>query len=569
MKKILLFIAIVAISLIMFTSCDDAPAKYQVTFDANDGTFTGSDSVIEQTFGSKYKIPAADPTRDGYTFDGWYKGTNKIESTTTVEITSDITLTAKWTAKTYQVTFNTNGAIESTTPISVDYASTYGTLPTVTKTGYTFDGWYNGTNKIESTTTVNITSDITLTAKWTANTNTTYTVKHMQQNIENDSYTEVATEDLTGTTAALTAANAKTYTGFTAKGITQLTIKADGSTVIEVKYDRNKYTVTYNLDGNTNTVIAQSNIKYEAKINKPSDPDKIGHTLDGWYKDSGCTTAFDFNTAIIADITLYAKWEVTYTISFDNNDATGTMPNQTFTKGDSANLSDNTFTAPEGLDFWGWSTEIIPYSKDLTDAHVNHFDDVDYFDKAAITPTSDMTLYAIWGKKVNYSGNGVSGIDDLKDNIGEVVIQSNVNGQDITTINKEAFFIEYKGGFPGLTKITIPESIKNIEKHAFKTCKNLMEVTLPSEMTSIKDEAFYMCTSLQNIIIPDGINNDNFGNYVFYNCDVLNSISIPAGLTLKVNFDINNYTWTDGTNTYTNRDVITPTERITITKVTT
>ena len=67
----------------------------------------------------------------------------KATSSTKVTTPSDHKLVANWTANTYSVTFNPNGGSVSTTTKNVTYGSTYGDLPTPTRTGYTFNGWYN------------------------------------------------------------------------------------------------------------------------------------------------------------------------------------------------------------------------------------------------------------------------------------------------------------------------------------------------------------------------------------------------------------------------------------------
>ena len=85
----------------------------------------------------------------------------------------NVKATAQWTANTYTINFNASGGSVSTTSKSVIYDSTYGTLPTPTRTGYTFNGWYDSNeNKISSNSTVNIASNHTLTAQWTAKTYT-------------------------------------------------------------------------------------------------------------------------------------------------------------------------------------------------------------------------------------------------------------------------------------------------------------------------------------------------------------------------------------------------------------
>ena len=145
--------------------------SYTVSFDANGGSVSTTSKSV--TYGGTYgTLPT--PTRTGYTFDGWYtaaSGGTKITSSTTVNLTANQTLYAHWTAKTFTVTFNANGGSVSTTSKSVTYGGTYGTLPTPTRTGYTFDGWYtaaSGGTKITSSTTVSITANQTLYAHWTS-----------------------------------------------------------------------------------------------------------------------------------------------------------------------------------------------------------------------------------------------------------------------------------------------------------------------------------------------------------------------------------------------------------------
>lgn len=69
------------------------------------------------------------------------------------------------------------------------------------------------------------------------------------------------------------------------------------------------YTVTFNTAGGS--AVASQTVTSGAKATKPADPAKEGFTFDGWYKDAAFTTAFDFNTAITSDVTVYAKWNAT------------------------------------------------------------------------------------------------------------------------------------------------------------------------------------------------------------------------------------------------------------------
>ena len=159
-----------------FTAPVTVGGNYTVTFNANGGaTPTASKTV---TYGFTYgTLPT--PTRTGYTSSGWYTATSggsQVTSSTTVSLSANQTLYARWTANTYTVTFNANGGTTPTASKSVTYASTYGTLPTPTRTGHSFSGWYtasSGGSKITSSSTVSITANQTLYAHWTAS---TYTV---------------------------------------------------------------------------------------------------------------------------------------------------------------------------------------------------------------------------------------------------------------------------------------------------------------------------------------------------------------------------------------------------------
>ena len=150
--------------------------QYTVSFNPKGGSPSpGSITVTyDDTYGT---LPTV--TRTGYTFEGWFteetSGT-EVTPSITVQITDAQTLYAHWTANQYTVSFNPKGGSPSPNNITVTYDDTYGTLPTVTRAGYTFDGWFteetSGT-EVTSSTTANITDAQTLYAHWTAN---TYTV---------------------------------------------------------------------------------------------------------------------------------------------------------------------------------------------------------------------------------------------------------------------------------------------------------------------------------------------------------------------------------------------------------
>ena len=136
-----------------------------VAFNSNGGSTVASQSV---RYGSKAVQPT-NPTRAGYTFQGWYTAKNggtKYDFNQTV--TGDITLYAHWSVNSYTLTFDGNGGKPSESSRTVQYGSQYGSLPTATRTGYTFQGWYtakNGGTKVTSATTMGAVNT-TVYARW-------------------------------------------------------------------------------------------------------------------------------------------------------------------------------------------------------------------------------------------------------------------------------------------------------------------------------------------------------------------------------------------------------------------
>lgn len=152
--------------------------------------------------------------------------------------------------------------------------------------GYTFDGWYNGTTKVSGELTMPG-NNVTLTGSFTANTDTAYTVEHYWQNITDNDYTLHETEkDLTGTTGASTNAQAKAYTGFTAQPFDQKTIEGNGTTVVEIYYNRNTYKVTYDYgdapEGASALPVDNTEYRYGAEVEVAAKAECEGFEFHGW-----------------------------------------------------------------------------------------------------------------------------------------------------------------------------------------------------------------------------------------------------------------------------------------------
>lgn len=397
---------------------------YTISYDLAGGTLDTQNPASYHVESESFTLN--NPTRTGYTFAGW-TGTGLTGALANVTVTKGSTgnrsYTATWTANKYDVTFVYNYEDAPTSSvISQSYDAPYSFPDKPTRTGYAFTGWYTaaeGGTLVEATTKMTAMEDHTLYAHWEPGA-TNYTVKHWQQNVSDDQYTEV-TEDqqsLSGMTNDPTSAQAKTYEGFTAKTIEQQTIVADGSTVVSVYYDRNTYTATWDVDG----TISTENYRYGAAIHKPTDPTKehydfagwlgyeadmtmgaenvtftaqwtkatysvtlhdnggtagelthytygtgatlptpirTGYTFGGWYNNEGFTG--DPVTAISntdsGNKEFWAKWTANaYTVIFEANGGEGSMGSQHFTYDEQKALTENTFTK-RGYTFCGWNTE--------------------------------------------------------------------------------------------------------------------------------------------------------------------------------------------------------------------
>lgn len=219
----------------------------------------------------------------------------------------------------HTVTFDANGGTGSKS-----YNLKFGAeipSPTVYREGYTFSRWdpiVMGTMPDE---------DLVYKAKWLANTATPYTVKHYQQNLNDDGYTliENDTQTLAGITDTLTSATAREYTGFTATEITQKNINGDGSTQIDIYYTRNNYTITFQPQ-NGAPAINMTN-RYGEMVQAPVVENKNYQFL-GWFTEPVNGVLVSFDKLISEDITVYAHWNAnTYTLTFDAGEGVCPVPN--------------------------------------------------------------------------------------------------------------------------------------------------------------------------------------------------------------------------------------------------
>ena len=197
--------------------------NYSITYNLNGGTMNGQKTVYNADT-ETFTLPT--PTKNGYTFKGW-TGSNGTTPQTTVTIakgsSGNKSYTANWTLTNYSITYNLNGGNAlSGQRTSYNITSTAYTLPTPTRTGYTFTGW-TGSNGSTAQKTVTIatgsTGNKSYTANWSAN---KYTVTYNA----NGGAGTMSVDTVTYGSAYKTQKNAYTRTGYTFNG---WNTKADGT----------------------------------------------------------------------------------------------------------------------------------------------------------------------------------------------------------------------------------------------------------------------------------------------------------------------------------------------------
>ena len=264
---------------------------YEVVFKYEDKDGTFHTLTTQQIESGKAAVAPAAPEKDGYRFIGWDKDFSNV--------TADMEVTAQYSeigAKVkYQIIYQYTDGTVAAQPWVAEFEKgvTYeNTITSPQLEGFSVD---------QSTVTFSgkVETDQTITVTYTG-TATTYTVKHLLQNTDGKTYTEDASETIDGTTGTTTVAAARAYKGFTSQEVSQAKVNADGSTVVEIKYDRNSYRLTWNTDGGS--YVEPSDILYGASITLPKEPTKLGYTFKGW---NNCPA-----TMPAEDTTVTAKWEI-------------------------------------------------------------------------------------------------------------------------------------------------------------------------------------------------------------------------------------------------------------------
>jgi uncharacterized repeat protein (TIGR02543 family) len=343
---------------------------YAITYNYNGATGgNGTTTSYFTTGGTAITLPT--PTKTGYSLSGWYSDAGLTTQVSgPLSPTADATLYAKWAGNVYLLTYTYNGATGGNTSATSQYTSggTAITLPTPTKTGYTFAGWYaesGFTTLVSGTQTPG--ADATLYAKWTAN---TYTLTYTYNGATGGNGAATASYTTGGSTITLPTPTKTGYTfagWYAESGFTTLISGAQSpgaDATLYAKWTANTYTLTYTYNGATggNGAATASYTTGGSTITLPT-PTKTGYTFAGWYAESAFTTSLTGAQTLTADTTIYAKWTaINYNLTYNSNGATsGAVPTDAtnYNIGNSAVVAGNTGSlARTGYSFAGWTLAV-------------------------------------------------------------------------------------------------------------------------------------------------------------------------------------------------------------------
>ena len=424
--------------------------QYTVTFNANGGDGGTSD---KQDFGSAITAPTV--MRTGYTFNGW-----SPDVATTVPA-NNVTYTAQWTAKTYTVTLNRQGADNGHTSVQTTYGEAMPGATMPVRTGYTFGGYWTledggGTQYYAANGTSakvwDIDSATTLYAQWTPKTNISIVFDKNSADAEG-----TMTPMNNCTFGAPTTLKTCEFTrkGYTFDGWKELngSVKyEDGSAytvttlspTLYAQWKPNTYEVVFNANGGEGDAYSMSCV-YDVATNLPPCAfTRTGHDFAGWATNVEEGVVFTnceevVNLAEGGVVNLYAQWAgVAYTVTLNQQGGSGGTESVTATYG--ADMPMAEMPTRSGYDFFGY----YEYADGVGEQYYN----ADGTSSQPWNVTSNTTLHAYWGTgKFSVTFNkqgGAGGASSTQATYGAPM--PNIEPPSLTGYTFGGYYTESNGG---------------------------------------------------------------------------------------------------------------------------
>ena len=384
-----------------------------------------------------------------------------------------------------------------------------------------------------------------------------YKVEHAQENIENDEFTVKETEEKQGEAGKNTVAEAKQYEGFSCQGLAQEEIKADGSTVVQIKYKRNRVSLILDLAGGTTTTKLENgeenkkllNGKFRARVDVQT-PTKANVNFECW--EPSLPQIFPATNSTVIHVAKYtvATQNIRVTITGDERIEVAEPKYIEISEGKTfvdikAKILEKTSLKSE------WSSEYYEFY----DWRVNGEDGNEILDTTQIT--ENMAIYA----RTNYKKFKTSKMPDdriklegydvekprgrifLPKEINMVDTSAFENCVDLTAVDfspcKNIIEVRYKvfKGCKNLKKVNLTgcSKFKSIGFGSFHNCENLESIDLSScpEFNYFGNSAFENCYKLKTVNLTGCIKISTIGNYAFEGCKILEGIDLSLCTEFK------------------------------------
>lgn len=375
------------------------PTKYKITYNLNGGSVSNANKT-EYTIESE-TFTLTNPTRPGYTFNGW-TGPNLSDKTYTVSIstgsTGNLSFTANYDANLNSLLFNANGGVGETPEMLIETDKTVKlNICAFSRKGYDFVGWATSQNgeKVYSdgqNYTMGVNSEYVLYAMWKIK---TYTIEYNLNNGTAPSNKQSYTVETESFTLENPLRNGYTFIGWSGTDIadksTAVTIEKGsiGNKSFAANWQANTNVLHFSANGGDGNMDDMSIKTDETKTLSANTFTRKGYKFKGWSNTTNGAVAYldsgSYKMGVAPVYTLYAVWEAnTNRLIFNGNGATsGGMDEMSIKTDESTVLTDCGF-AKIGYSFKGWAIE--------SNGSVKYLNKATYIMGAE----SSYTLYAVW-----------------------------------------------------------------------------------------------------------------------------------------------------------------------------